>query len=299
MDATGDGGGLASADGTGNAGLASWVARKRGVDTSKRLCKAEAGGGKCHDDKCRSVHVSSFEPTGAPRPPPLRPLVPGSSSRLFARPLTFLSPLPCRALQRMSSPSTSLFASRLAAAAVAPTRPELPQVTHPHKTSAAPIPSTDELERRVRRPASAQRRARRSLALLDPLPLSYPPLRRIRRVLSSAQDTRPPRAAHRLGGGLLMSLVVAATVASQSRFPSCPRSRLLCSSGERRKRVCERLWLRCSMGGRGSATTGRAGSPTARETRRYVRQGCERACGDDGSARSESRDGAPAPRCGG
>ncbi|TNY21530.1 RNA binding protein [Rhodotorula diobovata] len=63
MDATGDGGGLASADGTGNAGLASWVARKRGVDTSKRLCKAEAGGGKCHDDKCRSVHVSSFEPT--------------------------------------------------------------------------------------------------------------------------------------------------------------------------------------------------------------------------------------------
>ncbi|GAA5927098.1 hypothetical protein JCM3775_002446 [Rhodotorula graminis] len=54
-----------AAEGTGNAGLASWVARKHGVDTSKRLCKAEAGGGTCHDAKCRSVHVASFEPTAA------------------------------------------------------------------------------------------------------------------------------------------------------------------------------------------------------------------------------------------
>lgn len=197
MDATGDGGGLASADGTGNAGLASWVARKRGVDTSKRLCKAEAGGGKCHDDKCRSVHVSSFEPTGAPRPPPLRPLVPGSSSRLFARPLTFLSPLPCRALQRMSSPSTSLFASRLAAAAAAPTRPELPQVTHPHKTSAAPIPSTDELERRVRRPASAQRRAR-ARSRSSTLSLSHT-LRSGASAESSPAHKIPARLAPRIG----------------------------------------------------------------------------------------------------
>ncbi|GAA6052847.1 hypothetical protein JCM3770_006279 [Rhodotorula araucariae] len=47
----------------GNAGLASWVARKRGVDSNKRLCKAEAGGGRCHDDKCKSTHVASFVPT--------------------------------------------------------------------------------------------------------------------------------------------------------------------------------------------------------------------------------------------
>ncbi|GJN94084.1 hypothetical protein Rhopal_007148-T1 [Rhodotorula paludigena] len=47
----------------GNAGIASWVARKRGIDSNKRLCKAEAGGGRCHDDKCKSVHLASFVPT--------------------------------------------------------------------------------------------------------------------------------------------------------------------------------------------------------------------------------------------
>ncbi|GAA5839855.1 hypothetical protein JCM9279_005189 [Rhodotorula babjevae] len=58
-------GSSSSADDAGNAGLASWVARKHGVNASKRLCKAEAGGGKCHDAKCRSVHAASFEPTAA------------------------------------------------------------------------------------------------------------------------------------------------------------------------------------------------------------------------------------------
>ncbi|CDR49678.1 RHTO0S29e01376g1_1 [Rhodotorula toruloides] len=48
---------------SGKAGIASWVARKRGVDTSRRLCKAEAGGGRCHDTKCKSLHISSFVPT--------------------------------------------------------------------------------------------------------------------------------------------------------------------------------------------------------------------------------------------
>lgn len=45
-------------------GLASWVAQRRGVDVNKRLCKAEAGGGRCHDRTCKCVHIASFVPTG-------------------------------------------------------------------------------------------------------------------------------------------------------------------------------------------------------------------------------------------
>ncbi|GAA5877050.1 hypothetical protein JCM8547_007293 [Rhodosporidiobolus lusitaniae] len=49
----------------GSAGVASWTARKHGVDTSKRLCKAEANGGKCLDRSCKSVHIAQFVPTDA------------------------------------------------------------------------------------------------------------------------------------------------------------------------------------------------------------------------------------------
>ncbi|GAA5988491.1 hypothetical protein JCM11641_007169 [Rhodosporidiobolus odoratus] len=46
-----------------SAGVASWAAVKHGVNTSKRLCKAETGGGKCLDTKCKSVHARDFVPT--------------------------------------------------------------------------------------------------------------------------------------------------------------------------------------------------------------------------------------------
>ena len=51
-------------------GLASWVAQRRGVDVNKRLCKAEAGGGRCHDRTCKCVHIASFVPTGMSAPVP-------------------------------------------------------------------------------------------------------------------------------------------------------------------------------------------------------------------------------------
>ncbi|GAA6042398.1 hypothetical protein JCM8097_004497 [Rhodosporidiobolus ruineniae] len=51
------------ANSLGSAGVASWAARKHGVDAAKRLCKAEASGGKCADPKCKAVHVAQFVPT--------------------------------------------------------------------------------------------------------------------------------------------------------------------------------------------------------------------------------------------
>ena len=54
----------ANTDAVSRMGLASWVAQRRGVDVNKRLCKAEAGGGRCHDRTCKCVHIASFVPTG-------------------------------------------------------------------------------------------------------------------------------------------------------------------------------------------------------------------------------------------
>ncbi|GAA5954014.1 hypothetical protein JCM10213_002270 [Rhodosporidiobolus nylandii] len=51
------------ANSLGSAGVASWAARKHAVDPGKRLCKAEASGGKCLDAKCKSVHARDFEVT--------------------------------------------------------------------------------------------------------------------------------------------------------------------------------------------------------------------------------------------
>ncbi|ORY82909.1 hypothetical protein BCR35DRAFT_303534 [Leucosporidium creatinivorum] len=45
---------------TGVAGISTFVAHKRGVDASKRLCRAEASGGTCHETNCKSVHLASF-----------------------------------------------------------------------------------------------------------------------------------------------------------------------------------------------------------------------------------------------
>jgi hypothetical protein len=54
----------ASTTNMGVAGVESWVARKRGVDVSRRLCRAETAGGRCHNSSCKSVHLASFAPAG-------------------------------------------------------------------------------------------------------------------------------------------------------------------------------------------------------------------------------------------
>lgn len=49
---------------------------------NKRLCKAEAGGGRCHDKTCKCVHIASFLPTGMSTP------LPASLACALARPFT-------------------------------------------------------------------------------------------------------------------------------------------------------------------------------------------------------------------